>query len=151
MVTHIVTLMLKLAVLRLSQTNLDIFPMANIWRMVLCLTSGLRCDKLRDGTTLPLAMLLLHRSVVCWWCDDFYPTSAGIVRKMNLSECPENEFFLLGLEKSCNTSMDSTQLNTRKVRQNGYYYRHYSFVMDMRMIFVTAVGKKIQCAERPFN
>lgn len=70
---------------------------------------------------------------------------------MNLPECPENESFLLGLEESCNTSMDSTQLNTRKVRQNGYYYRHYSFVMDMRMIFVTAVGKKIQCAERPFN
>lgn len=33
-----------------------------------------------------------------------------------------------------------------KVRLNGYYYRHYSFAMDIRMIFATVLGKKIQYA-----
>ena len=30
-----------------------------------------------------------------------------------------------------------------KVRLNRYYYQHYSFVMDIRMIFATVLGKKI--------
>lgn len=30
-----------------------------------------------------------------------------------------------------------------KVRLNRYYYHHYSFVMDIRMIFATVLGKKI--------
>lgn len=30
-----------------------------------------------------------------------------------------------------------------KVRLNRYYYHHYSFVMDIRMIFATVFGKKI--------
>ena len=30
-----------------------------------------------------------------------------------------------------------------KVRLNRYYYHHYSFVMDLRMIFATVLGKKI--------
>lgn len=30
-----------------------------------------------------------------------------------------------------------------KVRLNRYYYHHYSFVMDLRMIFATILGKKI--------
>lgn len=30
-----------------------------------------------------------------------------------------------------------------KVRLNRYYYQHYSFVMDLRMIFATVLGKKI--------
>lgn len=30
-----------------------------------------------------------------------------------------------------------------KVRLNRYYYHHYSFVMDLRIIFATVLGKKI--------
>lgn len=31
-----------------------------------------------------------------------------------------------------------------KVRLNCYYYRHYSFVMDIQMIFCTVLGKKME-------
>lgn len=33
-----------------------------------------------------------------------------------------------------------------KVRLNCYYYRHYSFIKDIEMIFATVLGKKIQYA-----
>lgn len=33
-----------------------------------------------------------------------------------------------------------------KVRMNCYYYRHYSFIKDIEMIFATVFGKKIQYA-----
>lgn len=33
-----------------------------------------------------------------------------------------------------------------KVRLNCYYYRHYSFIKDIQMIFATVLGKKIQYA-----
>lgn len=33
-----------------------------------------------------------------------------------------------------------------KVRLNCYYYRHYSFVKDIQMIFATVLGKKIKYA-----
>ena len=33
-----------------------------------------------------------------------------------------------------------------KVRLNCYYYRHYSFVKDIQMIFCTVLGKKMQYA-----
>ena len=33
-----------------------------------------------------------------------------------------------------------------KVRLNGYYYRHYSFVKDIYMIFCTVLGKTIKYA-----
>ena len=31
-----------------------------------------------------------------------------------------------------------------KVRINGYYYRHYSFVKDIQMIFCTVLGRKME-------
>ena len=31
-----------------------------------------------------------------------------------------------------------------KVRLNCYYYRHYSFVKDIQMIFCTVLGKKME-------
>lgn len=34
-----------------------------------------------------------------------------------------------------------------KVRLNCYYYRNYSFVKDIQMIFATVLGKKIEYAE----
>ena len=33
-----------------------------------------------------------------------------------------------------------------KVRLNCYYYRHYSFVKDIQMIFCTVLGKKMKYA-----
>ena len=33
-----------------------------------------------------------------------------------------------------------------KVRLNCYYYRNYSFIKDMQMIFATVLGKKIEYA-----
>ena len=33
-----------------------------------------------------------------------------------------------------------------KVRLNGYYYRHYSFVRDIQMILCTVLGKKMKYA-----
>ena len=33
-----------------------------------------------------------------------------------------------------------------KVRLNCYYYRNYSFVKDIQMIFATVLGKKIEYA-----
>ena len=34
-----------------------------------------------------------------------------------------------------------------KVRLNCYYYRHYSFIKDIQMIFCTVLGKKMKYAE----
>lgn len=34
-----------------------------------------------------------------------------------------------------------------KVRLNCYYYRHYSFIKDIQMIFCTVLGKKMEYAE----
>ena len=34
-----------------------------------------------------------------------------------------------------------------KVRLNCYYYRNYSFIKDIQMIFATVLGKKIEYAE----
>jgi lipopolysaccharide/colanic/teichoic acid biosynthesis glycosyltransferase len=33
-----------------------------------------------------------------------------------------------------------------KVRLNSYYYRHYSFVKDIQMIFCTVLGKNMKYA-----
>ena len=33
-----------------------------------------------------------------------------------------------------------------KVRLNCYYYRHYSFIKDIQIIFCTVLGKKMQYA-----
>ena len=33
-----------------------------------------------------------------------------------------------------------------KVRLNCYYYRHYSFIKDIQMIFCTVLGKKMEYA-----
>lgn len=33
-----------------------------------------------------------------------------------------------------------------KVRLNCYYYRHYSFVKDIQMIFCTVLGRKMKYA-----
>lgn len=33
-----------------------------------------------------------------------------------------------------------------KVRLNCYYYRHYSFLKDIKMIFATILGFKVQFA-----
>ena len=35
---------------------------------------------------------------------------------------------------------------TDKVRQNCYYYRHYSFIKDIEMIFATVLGFKVKFA-----
>ena len=37
-----------------------------------------------------------------------------------------------------------------KVRLNCYYYRHYSFIKDIEMIFATVLGRKIKFAEEEF-
>ena len=34
-----------------------------------------------------------------------------------------------------------------KVRLNCYYYRHYSFIKDIQMIFCTVLGKKMEYAD----
>ena len=41
---------------------------------------------------------------------------------------------------------NDTVIYPDKVRLNCYYYRHYSFIMDIEMIFATVLGKKIQYA-----
>lgn len=41
---------------------------------------------------------------------------------------------------------NDTVIYPDKVRLNCYYYRHYSFIMDIRMIFATVLGRKIQYA-----
>lgn len=33
-----------------------------------------------------------------------------------------------------------------KVRLNCYYYRHYSFIKDIKMIFCTVLGKNMEYA-----
>ena len=38
---------------------------------------------------------------------------------------------------------NDTVIYPDKVRLNCYYYRHYSFIMDIRMIFATVLGRKI--------
>ena len=42
---------------------------------------------------------------------------------------------------------NDTVIYPDKVRLNCYYYRHYSFIKDIEMIFATVLGKKIQYAE----
>lgn len=41
---------------------------------------------------------------------------------------------------------NDTVIYPDKVRLNCYYYRHYSFVKDIQMIFATVLGKKIEYA-----
>lgn len=41
---------------------------------------------------------------------------------------------------------NDTVIYPDKVRLNCYYYRHYSFIKDIQMIFCTVLGKKMQYA-----
>lgn len=42
---------------------------------------------------------------------------------------------------------NDTVIYPDKVRLNCYYYRHYSFIKDIQMIFCTVLGKKMEYAE----
>lgn len=44
------------------------------------------------------------------------------------------------------TEYNDTVIYPDKVRLNCYYYRHYSFLMDIKMIFATVLGKHIKYA-----
>ena len=41
---------------------------------------------------------------------------------------------------------NDTVIYPDKVRLNCYYYRHYSFIKDIQMIFCTVLGKKMEYA-----
>ena len=41
---------------------------------------------------------------------------------------------------------NDTAIYRDKVRLNCYYYRNYSFVKDIKMIFCTVLGKKMEYA-----
>ena len=41
---------------------------------------------------------------------------------------------------------NDTMIYPDKVRLNCYYYRHYSFIKDIQMIFCTVLGKKMRYA-----
>ena len=41
---------------------------------------------------------------------------------------------------------NDTVIYPDKVRLNCYYYRHYSFIIDIKMIFCTVLGKKMEYA-----
>lgn len=41
---------------------------------------------------------------------------------------------------------NDTVIYPDKVRLNCYYYRHYSFIKDIQMIFCTVLGKKMKYA-----
>ena len=41
---------------------------------------------------------------------------------------------------------NDTVIYPDKVRLNCYYYRHYSFVKDIQMLFCTVLGKKMEYA-----
>ena len=41
---------------------------------------------------------------------------------------------------------NDTVIYLDKVRLNCYYYRHYSFLKDIQMIFCTVLGRKISYA-----
>ena len=41
---------------------------------------------------------------------------------------------------------NDTVIYPDKVRLNCYYYRHYSFLKDIQMIFCTVLGRKISYA-----
>ena len=41
---------------------------------------------------------------------------------------------------------NDTVIYPDKVRLNCYYYRHYSFVKDIQMIFCTVLGRKMKYA-----
>lgn len=44
------------------------------------------------------------------------------------------------------TEYNDTVIYPDKVRLNCYYYRHYSFVKDIEMIFATVLGLKVKFA-----
>ena len=44
------------------------------------------------------------------------------------------------------TEYNDTVIYPDKVRLNCYYYRHYSFVKDIEMIFATVLGFKVKFA-----
>ena len=48
------------------------------------------------------------------------------------------------------TEYNDTVIYPDKVRLNCYYYRHYSFVKDIEMIFATVLGWKIKFAGEEF-
>ena len=41
---------------------------------------------------------------------------------------------------------NDTVIYPDKVRLNCYYYRHYSFIKDIKMIFCTVLGRKMEYA-----
>ena len=45
---------------------------------------------------------------------------------------------------------NDTVIYPDKVRLNCYYYRHYSFIKDIEMIFATVLGNKISFAGERF-
>ena len=48
------------------------------------------------------------------------------------------------------TEYNDTVIYPDKVRLNCYYYRHYSFVKDIEMIFAMVLGRKVKFAGEEF-
>lgn len=75
------------------------------------------------------------------WVDsiELAPSSPIVAVKGGMYEAVEEEDLMgeSAIREMCFLCPD-------KVRMNCYYYRHYSFIKDIQMIFCTVLGKKMR-------
>ena len=90
--------------------------------------------KLRPGITGPAT--LKYRLE-----DEYLANARGLVSNLNVD---------LDLDKMSEQELavwyNDNVIYPDKVRLNCYYYRHYSFIKDIQMIFCTVLGKKMKYA-----
>ena len=108
--------------------------------------------KLRPGITGPATLKYrLEDEMIATWVQ-------GSRLKVHGSGSPKGEKFDENLFKSLPENIDEMTdqelavwyndnvIYPDKVRLNCYYYRHYSFIKDIQMIFCTVLGKKMKYA-----
>ena len=108
--------------------------------------------KLRPGITGPATLKYrLEDEMIATWVQ-------GSRLKVHGSGSPKGEKFDENLFKNLPENIDEMTdqelavwyndnvIYPDKVRLNCYYYRHYSFIKDIQMIFCTVLGKKMEYA-----
>lgn len=106
--------------------------------------------KLRPGITGPATLKYrLEDEMISDFVRDFRGMDLGeLMAKYPLVRLTEKEYVeLAGLEdQDVAVWYNDHVVYPDKVRLNCYYYRHYSFLKDMEMIFATVLGFKVKFA-----
>ena len=72
---------------------------------------------------------------------------ADVRRLMSDSKCLPQEQIDSKTDQELAVWYNDNVIYPDKVRLNCFYYRHYSFIKDIQMIFCTVLGKKMQYAD----